>query len=144
MVNIISFQVLQPTSGARIVTPLIDGQSLCDKVAAFETVRGYTDPAGGYGGLIPERMNYGPLSDYFLGRGTSVARDADGAQYLLGCACGEAGCWPLMGTITAQETCYTWSAFHNPFRPARDYTALGPFVFERLGYEAAVLAFESL
>jgi hypothetical protein len=120
------------------VVPFVDGVSLCDLVATFETAHGYDDPAGGYGGIIPEFTRYGPLDDYFLARRTSVCRQDDGAQYMLGCECGEVGCWPLMGRITALETAYRWDRFGNPFREARDYSDFGPFLFERSAYEIEV------
>ena len=134
----LSFRISQLTGGAKVVVPYIDGTSLCDQVAAFEAEHGYDDPAGGYGGIVPEYMNYGPLDDYFLARGVSAARSEGGAQYLLACECGEAGCWPLMGRITALDARYRWDSFHNPFRMTRDYRAFGPFVFERCEYEAAI------
>jgi hypothetical protein len=136
--NLIFFQISPADDPNRQVVPVIDAVSLSDRVTAFETARGYTDPAGGYGGIVPAFMNYGPLDDYFLGRGVSPCRQDDGTQYLLGCECGEVGCWPLMGRIVVTEASYRWECFGNPFREARDYSDFGPFVFERAAYEAAV------
>jgi hypothetical protein len=135
----LSFHLAELGSGAKAVTACIDGVALTELVAAFEQQRGYTDPAGGYGGLVPDYMDYGPLDEYFLGRGTSKCRQTDGAQYLLGCECGEVGCWPFMGRIVALPGSYEWRDLHNPCREARDYGGLGPFRFESAGYELAVI-----
>jgi hypothetical protein len=134
----LSFHLAELGSGAKAVTACIDGVALTELVAAFEQQNGYTDPAGGYGGLVPDYMNYGRLDDYFLGRDTSPCRQANGAQYLLGCECGEVGCWPFMCRIVAQPGAYEWRDFHNPCREARDYRGLGPFRFEAASYELAV------
>lgn len=138
MFNTISFQCMRSDNQALRVVPFVDGVSLCDLVAAFETAKAYDDSAGRYGGIVPEYMRYGPLDDYFLARGISVCRQDNGAQYMLGCTCGEVGCWPLMGRITALETAYRWDQFGNPYRDARDYSDFGPFLFERSVYEAEV------
>jgi hypothetical protein len=137
MFNHMAFHFPLLASGAKTVVPAIDGVSLVDLVAEYETQRGYVDPAGGYGGIVPEYMRYGPMDDYFLGRGVSACRQENGAQYLLGCQCGEAGCWPLMGRIVALADAYEWRDFHNPCREARDYSGLGPYRFEAAAYEQA-------
>lgn len=55
-------------------------------------------PAGGaYGGLVPAFYRYGPLDEHFLGKenpglGPKTA--------VLGCQCGDVGCWPLMARMT--------------------------------------------
>jgi hypothetical protein len=138
MFNLLYFEVSPLDDPTRQVVPVIDAVSLSDRVTAFETARGYTDPAGGYGGIVPIFMNYGPLDAYFLGRGIFPCRQDDGTQYLLGCQCGEVGCWPFMGRIVATEETYRWECFGNPCRSARDYGDFGPFLFERQAYEAAV------
>jgi hypothetical protein len=135
MFNQLTFQLPLLATGTKTVVPAIDGISLVDLVAAYETQRGYDDPAGGYGGIVPEYMRYGPIDDYFLGRGISPCLNEDGTQYLLGCQCGEVGCWPLMGRIVALAGRYEWRDLHNPFRDARDYSGLGPFRFEAAAYE---------
>ncbi len=138
MVNRLTFNISSATGSAARLVPVIDGVSLSERVATFEAARGYDDPTGGYGGIVPEYMNYGPIDDYFLARGISACRQDDGAQYLLGCQCGEVGCWPLMGRITSQGDVYVWSGFFNPCRPQRDYSSFGPFLYERCAYTAAV------
>lgn len=58
---------------------------------------------------------------------------------LLGCACGELGCWPLEVTVTLTEQTAVWSDFFQPFRPQSTlYDGFGPFVFDREHYEKVV------
>ena len=52
---------VERTEGVASLIPLIDGTSLIDLVAAFETERGY-DPAGVYAGLVPVHFNFGDLT----------------------------------------------------------------------------------
>jgi hypothetical protein len=134
----LSFQLAFLSGGATAVMPCIDGTTLSDLTSAYEIARGFDDPGGGYGGLVPDYMRYGPMNDYFLGRGTSPCRQEDGTQYMLGCQCGEVGCWPLMGRIVALPGEYEWRDFYNPCRKARDYRGLGPFRFEASAYVGAV------
>ena len=138
MINQVSFDLHALPSGATSIIPLIDGTSLIDLITDFEAERGYEELRGRYGGIIPEYMQYGPIDDYFMARGVSLCRQPDGAQYMLGCQCGEVGCWPLMATIRSTPSRYEWGEFHNPCRNMRDYSEFGSFVFERLSYERAV------
>ena len=137
--NIISFEIDKTNGGALIVTPCIDGTSLTILISQFELSNDYTDPAGGYGGLIPSYFKYGPLTQYFCGLASNPGvSDKDGEIYVLGCECGEVGCWPLMASVARVAGGYQWSAFHQPHRPERNYDAFGPFVFEKSQYEEAV------
>ena len=58
---------------------------------------------------------------------------------LLGCECGELGCWPLMARIDVREGEIVWSDFEQPHRAdSWSYQALGPIGFERNQYEDAL------
>lgn len=58
---------------------------------------------------------------------------------LLGCSCGEVGCWPLQVSVMLNEKTVVWSDFLQPFRPeATIFEGFGPFTFHRAGYEAEV------
>lgn len=92
---------------------------------------------GGYGGLVPEHFRFGDLSLYFLGSDASQW-PKKGEASLLGCECGEVGCWPLNAGITVNGATVTWSRFQQPYRPDWDYSAFGPFEFDRQQYENAV------
>jgi hypothetical protein len=90
----VSFNV-QPFEGTLSITPVVDGTPLSEMVAAFEREQHF-EPAGGFGGLIPEWFKYGALEKYFLGDFEHVGYFARmNRVYLLGCQCGEVGCWPV-------------------------------------------------
>ena len=118
--------------------PEVNGVALLEAVSAFETSRGRT-PAGGYGGLVPDHVDLGDLTAYLLGR-ESPQWPRPGRLWLLGCECGEVGCWPLDARVDAGADLVVWTDFRQPYRPDRDYTGFGPFVFDREQYDAAVAA----
>ena len=122
--------------GARALVPRIDGQSLVDLVAAFEAQRGY-DPSGAYAGIIPANFNFGDLTLYYEAREDQQWPSPQHA-WLLGCDCGEVGCWPLSARIAVTADEVTWSDFSQEHRPHWYYEGFGPFVFERLQYASAV------
>jgi hypothetical protein len=43
-----------------------------------------------------------------------------------------------MASVTRIGTSYRWSAFHQPYRPQRNYEGFGPFTFEQRQYENAL------
>jgi hypothetical protein len=117
------------------VVPRVDGVPLTELIDSFET-DAQMQPAGdAYGGLIPQFFRFGPMKDHFHGRST----DAMGPKTpVLGCECGEWGCWPLMARITVTDDVVIWDGFEQPHRAARDYTGFGPFRFDRHQYDAAL------
>jgi hypothetical protein len=60
-----------------------------------------------------------------------------GDIYLLGCQCGEVGCWPLTTRVTVNNNRVLWDSFRQPHRE-RDYSRFGPFVFDLDQYRNAV------
>lgn len=111
------------------VVPYVDGVSLVDLVSSFESGRGHDVP-GSYAGLARDW-------EFDAGRWqpsphTSVAVD------LLGCECGEAGCWPLVARIRSAGDRIVWDSFRQPHRPDRDYTGFGPFTFDARQYAQAL------
>ncbi|GED97210.1 hypothetical protein [Gordonia crocea] len=135
----IDFRVERELGGAMEITPLVDGDSLVDLVEQFEVGRRF-DPAGAYGGLIPEFYDFGPLEDFFV---SGFPAWSDGSEAVripvLGCGdCREWGCWPLECTVTVDGGDVTWDGFAQPHRPEWDYTGFGPFRFDCVAYRAAV------
>jgi hypothetical protein len=136
----LSFLIRDEGAGIPSVTPCVDGRPLSALVAAFERDRCYDDPAGGYGGLIPSYFNYGPAEAYFLGDLKFFAgAGKEDRICLLACECGEVGCWPLEVRVEKEADRIRWVGFGQPFRPGRDYSGFGPFLFDRGQYEEAVL-----
>ena len=118
------------------MTPYVDGTSLAAMVEAYERAKGYDDPAGGYGGLIPAYFNYGSLDAYFTGNNRSDYWMKLNGIYLLGCDCGEVGCWPLIASVYQKDDTICWDRFVQPYRQERDYSKFGPFTFSRARYDA--------
>ena len=112
-----------------LVQVLIDGRDLLDRVKEVElpqaTADGQPDLAGSYQGLTPEQWEALP------------EQYGDGRAAVLGCVCGEVGCWPFRVRITWRNDTVTWSGFQQKNR-GWSYEQLGPFVFAREQYEAAV------
>ena len=65
-------------------------------------------------------------------------RKRDSRQAVLGCGCGDMGCWPLLTVITVAHRNVTWSRFKQFFMPEWDYSDFGPFTFERQQYDDAL------
>jgi hypothetical protein len=62
----------------------------------------------------------------------------DGHAWLLGCDCGEVGCWPFTARITVKPTEVTWSNFSQDHRSERGYEGFGRFTFDQHQYASAV------
>jgi hypothetical protein len=105
-------------------------------VAAFDSRRGY-EPSGGYAGIIPAHFNFGDLTRYYEAREDRQWSKPQHA-WVLGCDCGEVGCWPLTVRITVTADDVIWSDFSQDHRPKWDYTGFGPFAFKRQQYVSAV------
>jgi hypothetical protein len=129
--------VFQPLyAGTVQMVPLVDSCSLVEMAGAFESRAGL-EPAGGYAGLVLERYNFGDLRLYLAGEQLPwPGRDVP----LLGCQCGEWGCWPLQARISIADRVVEWSGFGQPHRPGRDYTGFRPFRFSEQQYRNAVTA----
>jgi hypothetical protein len=132
----LSIRVTAGTAGPLMLTPVVDGRPLAELAAEFESRQGYS-PSGGYAGLVPDYFRFGDLSRYLLGQ-EDGQWPRPGYAWLLGCDCGEVGCWPLETRIITGAETVTWTGFAQPYRPARDYQGFGDFVFDRAPYEHAV------
>jgi hypothetical protein len=114
------------------VRVLIDGRDLIELAREAEAASAEADDqpelAGGYRGLRPAWWRKLP------------EQDGDGRAVVLGCECGQPGCWPLRTRITIASDSVTWSDFQQPHRRHWRHDALGPFIFSRDAYEAAVSA----
>ncbi|WP_327257139.1 hypothetical protein [Streptomyces sp. NBC_01244] len=123
--------------GPLVIVPRIDGALLTELIDGFEIAAGMQPAGDAYGGLIPEFFRFGPMQDHFIGRSTNAMGPK---TPVLGCECGEWGCWPLMARITVTTDLVTWDAFEQPHRATRDYAAFGPFQFDRHPYDDALRA----
>lgn len=132
---------LRGDGGPVVVVPHIDGAPLTGLIDRFEIAAGMQPAGDAYGGLIPGFFRFGPMQDHFLGVST---REMGPKTPVLGCECGEWGCWPLMARITATADLVTWDAFEQPHRKTRDYVAFGPFQFDRRQYDDALGALSAV
>jgi len=123
-------------ASVRELLPHVDDVSLVDLVSGYEHAARYDVP-GAYAGIVLDHFNVGDLTEYLNGDPHSAYRGR-GVIALLGCDCGEVGCWPLEARVVVDEDVVTWRGFTQPFRPERDYGSFGPFVFRRSQYEQAV------
>lgn len=144
MTNVLTFKSEFINGSTASLMPCVDGMELADLVSAFERVRGYRDPAGGYGGIVPSHYKLGPLAAYFLGKSEVVEGGQRGEIYILFCECGEAGCWPLVAHVSFDDQLVVWHDFSQPHRPERDYSSFGPFTFQRSEYERIVASASTL
>ena len=123
---------------ATTVGILINGERLESHAREVELrhaiAEGNRDLAGSYAPLTLTDIN----SDLDHFRGHPVATwFEDGDTVLMGCTCGEWGCWPLTCRVEVNESTVRWHSFRNGHRPW-DLSALGPFEFDRTEYEAAL------
>ncbi|MDI6105679.1 hypothetical protein QLQ12_44575 [Actinoplanes sp. NEAU-A12] len=121
--------------GVLVIVPHIDGASLTELIDRFEIAAGMQPAGDAYGGLIPEFFRFGSMEDHFHGRSTGAIGPK---TPVLGCECGEWGCWPLMTRISVTDDHVTWDAFEQPHRKTRDYSGFGPLRFDRRRYDEAL------
>ena len=137
----IEFALDHLDNGARRVTPVVGGVSLIDLVLTYETSKGL-EPAGGYDGLILDHFNFGDPALYLSGNKAGVW-PGPGRVALLGCSCGEVGCWPLFARVRQTDEHVVWDEIEQPHRPGRDYSDFEPFRFTLRAYWDALDALES-
>ena len=94
--------------------------------------------AGSYIGLPPEEV-FLPSPRFFGEPTTYYDHDSsEGKIAVLGCVCGEVGCWPFRVRVTLRDDVVIWSGFEQPHRPAWRYDEMRPFVFDRTQYVSAL------
>ncbi len=124
-------------TGGPVAVPYVDDVALTDLIDRFELAAGMSPAGDAYGGLDPRSLS-GTMTGHFHG-----LEFGEGKTPVLGCACGNWGCWPLLARITVTGDEVVWDAFEQPHRAKRDYRGFGPFRFARAQYDAAVLRLES-
>lgn len=143
--------VPDPVGGTHeVVEVLVNGRSLNERAGEVEIPYAMEEVAppiaGKYAGLLPEIVL--PPSRHFLGEPARRYRSVGGGEgktAVLQCTCLEAGCWPLVARIAIGEDTVIWSDFEQPHRSRESvpvrwyYDRLGPFVFSKAQYEAALV-----
>jgi hypothetical protein len=122
------------------IVPYLSGVPLPDLVRKVELPaarrEGNPDLAGQYAGLVGDTVRW--PARHYLDRPVRSAY-GDGDTVLLGCPCGDWGCWPFSARITLDEDTVTWSGYRTGHRDW-DYGELRDFTFDRARYEEAVRA----
>ncbi|WP_261574177.1 hypothetical protein [Frankia gtarii] len=99
-----------PTGTDTAVEPWVNGVPLRDLARAIELpfaeAEGSPNLAGGYAGLSTDRDVRWP-SRHFLGE-PRISWFGDGDTVLLGCRCGDPGCWPLTSNIVITPETVGW------------------------------------
>jgi hypothetical protein len=122
---------------------LIDGRSLDELVRTVElpyaTAEGHPQIAGAYRGIHPRQL-HGSIREHLMGGpGSDLACGPADKTVLLGCECGEIGCWPLMARVEVRDGEIVWRDFQQPHRTGTwSYQDLDEFVFDRAQYETAI------
>jgi hypothetical protein len=133
--DVLTIRIERPEGFAKpVVRLLVNGQDFIALVEAFE--RAFAGDVGG--AYFPISSDTLPPSGHFHGDPDSAYREDDGRVALLGCRCGEPGCWPLLARITSGDREVQWSEFEQPHRPEWRFDGFGPFVFDRAQYDAAI------
>ena len=142
-VDIIEFRSIRgsgrDSTAAPTIHPVINDVPLRELAREVEhpaaLADGQPDLAGSYDGLFADDDVRWP-SRHYLGE-PALSWFEDGDTVLLGCDCGEWGCWPLTAKVEIVGGVVRWSGFRQGHRDW-DLAALGPFEFDLGQYEEAL------
>jgi hypothetical protein len=131
-----------PFGGGARVCIRVNEEPLRDLVRRYErpwaTASGQPNLAGAYGLLTGYRFDTG----LFFGEPAVARNRFAGGVALMGCTCGEVGCWPFVARIDIDDDEVVWRDFRQPHRPSWRYADFAPLHFDRTAYEAEVAAAE--
>ena len=122
----------------------VNGRPLVELVGEVERPfaerEGSPNIAGAYAPL--ELRVFDSLEQHFHGApGSDLVCGPRDKTVLLGCDCGEPGCWPLMAHVEVRYDTVTWDGFTQPHRDERwSYDAMRPLTFDRRQYDEALTA----
>ena len=106
--------------GAGELRIAVDGTPLAEMIAVVEApsalAEGHADLAGSYAGLAGWACPSDLQRHLLGGLDPHLHAGPRDKSVLMGCECGEAGCWPLMASITANDEIVRWSKFEQPHR----------------------------
>jgi hypothetical protein len=141
-VDVIRFEIGQWEDPVDAVAVFVNGRNLVEILSEvelpFATREGGPDLAGEYVDLrpadifLPSRRLLGEPAAFY------DHDSAEGKIAVLGCGCGDVGCWPFWVRIKLRDDVVIWDGFEQPHRPAWRYDDLRPFVFDRGQYFSAL------
>ena len=112
-----------------------------DPELPFARAEGFPGTAGTYAGLDRVELPDDLVAHFLGGDGSHLHSGPQDKTVLLGCECGEVGCWPLMARIETTSESVRWTDFEQPHRRGRwSYEGANPLVFDRTQYEHAIEA----
>ncbi|WBB55660.1 hypothetical protein [Verrucosispora sp. WMMD573] len=139
----IEFRTIEQELGVGMfptLVPYLNDISLSDMVRTaelpFARREGKPNLAGSYAGLLGDSVRW--PSRHYLGDPV-LSWFGDGDTVLLGCTCGDWGCWPFTAMVTVAEDTVNWSGYRTGHRDW-GYQELLPVTFDRLQYEEALRA----
>lgn len=142
-VDVVEFRLEREELGAGtfpVINLVVNGARLQEIVRRvelpFAKAEGKPDLAGRYAGLAVRGP--GLPARHFLGKPVETWF-GDGDTILLGCVCGDPGCWPLTARVEVSDSTVVWSGFRTGHR-AWDISSIGAFTFDRHTYDAALAA----
>ncbi|TCZ79361.1 hypothetical protein E0485_05735 [Paenibacillus albiflavus] len=124
---------------AQVLGIYINGENLVELIRRYEN---QFDPsiAGGYEGLNIKFLNN--IKEHFTGK---LNEDDlfyyEGKTLIMGCNCGEPGCWPILIKVIEEDEVIVWNEFEQPHRNEEsasghwDYSKFKPLRFNRKQYE---------
>jgi hypothetical protein len=122
---------------------VVNGRDLLTVVKELEAPCAEADGATELAGSYHYLSGYTFPSGLFEGRPADPDLRAEGQVALMGCDCGEVGCWPFLVSITKRSGEVRWSGFRQPFRPRWDYDRLGMLRFDAAAYDAEIARAEA-
>jgi hypothetical protein len=128
--------------GESAISVEVNGRPLAELVGEVERPfaerEGSPDIAGNYAGIGHRWID--DVDEHYHGApGSDLSCGSKDKTLLLGCECGEPGCWPLLARVDASSEIVSWEDFEQPHRGERwSYDQLRPFTFERAQYDAAL------
>ena len=139
----IEFRIVTEELGVGVfptLVPHLNGVPLPDLVGKaelpFARREGNPDLAGSYAGLLEDGVRW--PSGHYLGD-PALSWFGDGDTVLLGCNCGDWGCWPFTAMVIVAEDTVNWSGYRTGHRDW-DYRELRDVTFDRRQYEQALRA----
>jgi hypothetical protein len=145
-INEIRFSLEPPSVWAKPgecqIVAYIDSVALDEMIALFETDAGCGASCSGIGvnpyesGIGVKPCESGPLEEYFHGNRLAWK----GKTEVLGCVCGNMGCESVNARISVTDDLVIWDSFESYLDPSPDYSAFGPFRFQRTQYDDALRA----
>ena len=125
-----------------VVNVYVNNKNLKDILKEYEN-QFDKESAGKYEGI--RLLYFDDVIKHFTGNIKESILNFSGKSQLLGCPCGEPGCWPFFANIKIDKNKIIWNGFEQPHRKINspggywDYCNLKAFEFDKNDYESKLL-----